>query len=168
MSWENQMTTMLRVLIDDVSSSQRYSDERLEGVLIVAAFQILQETRFETTYTVNISTHEITPDPTEIDPQDYNFINLILLKARCIVFSGEYKTQSLNAISVTNGPSSINMAGSATAMKDMYLNACKEYEEYKMNFIAGSAGKAILTPFSLGSDTVQGDYSRGRYFRSVY
>lgn len=163
MAWENQMIEMVRVLIDDLDAA-RYSDSKIERVLMVAAYNILQETRFETTYTVNIVAQSVSPDP--VDNSDINFVNLWVLKACCIILGGEYKAQSLNAISVTNGPSSINMSGTANSTKFLYEKACEDYENYKMNYIAGTAGKAVLTPYSLGSDYAGNSLSthRGRYF----
>jgi hypothetical protein len=168
MAWEAQMIEMVRVLVDDLDTPPRYSDSKLERVLMVAAYNILQETRFESTYVVDIPAQSVEPDP--VDNSDVNFVNLWVLKACCIVLGGEYKTQSLNAISVRNGPSSIDMRGAADSALELYKKACDDYENYKMNYIAGTAGKAILTPFSPGGDSIQSDMwgHRGRYFDYRY
>lgn len=170
MSWESQMVEMVRVLVDDMSTTPTYTDKRLQRVLIVSAYQILQETRFETTYVVNILEESITPDPTD-GVQDFNFINLWALKSACIIYGSEFKTQSMNAISVKNGPTSIDLRDRAASIKFLYDKFCKDYENYKLNYIAGTAGKAILTPFSPGSDSIQANgyqYGRGGYFSDNY
>lgn len=168
MSWEKQAIEMVRVLVDDLDDVPRYSDCKLKRTLIVAAYQILQETRFESVYTINILQQTISPDPTN-SPQDMNFVNLWILKACCLVLGGEYKSQSLTAISVKDGPSSIDMRGAADSAEALYKKACEDYENYKMNYIAGTAGKAVLSPFSPGSDAVSSFYNhRGRYFNYHY
>ena len=78
------------------------------------------------------------------------------------------KTQALNAVRVNDGPSSIDMTAVANYIKYLYEYSCKKYDEYKFNYAAGNnaVGKAILSPYSPGSDVVQRsyDYVRG-YFR---
>ncbi len=176
MSWQGEMTTMVRQLIYDVDASNyTYSEERLETTILVAAQIVSTEIDFEQKYVIDVEQCTLTPDPT--DPtkalasanKDDGFINLVSLKSACIIMGSELKTNALNAVRVSDGPSSIDMTAVANYIKYLYEHACKQYEEYKFNYAAGNnaVGKAILSPYSPGSDVVQRsyDYVRGYFTR---
>ncbi len=175
MSWQGEMTTIVRHLTNDVDSSNyTYSDDRLETAILVAGQLVLTEVDFENTYTIDVEQCYLRPDPT--DPttslstvnKDDAFINLVSLKTACIIMGSEMKTQALNAVRVSDGPSSIDYTAVAANIKYLYEYACKNYEEYKFNYAAGNnaVGKAILSPYSPGSDVVT-RYTNDRrsYFR---
>lgn len=161
MSWQGEMTTIVRYLISDVDpANYSYSNERLETSILVAAQIVLVELDFENTYTIDVEQCYLSPDPT--DPttglstvnKDDAFINLTSLKAACLIMGSEMKTQALNAVRVSDGPSSIDYTAVAANIKYLYEYSCKTYEEYKFNYAAGNnaVGKAILSPYSPGSD----------------
>lgn len=163
MSWQGEMTTVVRTLISDLDpSNYTYSNERLETSILVAAQIAMVEVDFENTYTVDVEQCYLSPDPT--DPRtglatankDDAFINLVCLKTACLIMGSEMKTQALNAVRVSDGPSSIDYTAVAGNIKFLYEYACKTYEEYKFNYAAGNnaVGKAILSPYSPGSDVV--------------
>jgi hypothetical protein len=163
MSWQGEMTTIVRTLISDVDpNSYTYSDVRLETSILVAAQIVLTEVDFENTYTVDVDQSLLSPDPTNPTEGSSNlnkddaFINLICLKTACIIMGSEMKTQALNAVRVSDGPSSIDYTAVAANIKFLYEYACKTYEAYKFNYAAGNnaVGKAILSPYSPGSDVV--------------
>ena len=163
MSWQGEMTTIIRTLISDVDpTSYTYSDVRLETSILVAAQIVLTEVDFENTYTVEVYQSLLSPDPTNPTAASSNlnkddaFINLICLKTACIIMGSEMKTQALNAVRVSDGPSSIDYTAVAANIKFLYEYACKTYEAYKFNYAAGNnaVGKAILSPYSPGSDVV--------------
>lgn len=167
MSWQGEMTTIVRYLVNDVDpSSYTFSDDRIETTILVSAQLVLTEVDFENTYTVDVEQCYLSPDPT--DPttglatanKDDGFINLVSLKTACIVLGSEMKTHSLTSIRVSDGPSSVDSTSVAKNLQFLYEHACKKYEEYKFNYLAGtnSAGKAILSPYSPGSDVVTGHY----------
>ena len=160
MSWQGEITTIVRTLINDLDSTNyTYSNPRLETTILVAAQIVLTEIDFENIYTIDVEQCYLTPDPT--DPttglttanKDDAFINLVSLKTACIIMGSEMKTQALNAVKVTDGPSSIDYTAVATNIRYLYEFACKSYEEYKFNYAAGSnaVGKAILSPYAPGS-----------------
>lgn len=175
MSWQGEMTTMVRHLVNDVDSTNyTYTDERLETSILVAAQIVQTEVDFENTYIIDVEQCYLNPDPT--DPatglatadKDDPFINLVSLKAACIIYGSEMKTQSLNAVRISDGPSSIDCTAVAANIKFLYQYACEQYDEYKFNYAAGNnaVGKAILSPYSPGSDVVT-RYTNDRrsYFR---
>ena len=174
MSWQGEMTTIVRQLIYDVDpANYTYSADRLETTILVAAQLVSTEIDFEKTYVIDVEQCTLSPDPT--DPtqavadanKDDGFINLVSLKASCIIMGSEMKTQALNAVRVSDGPSSIDMTAVAGYIKYLYEHSCSQYEEYKFNYAAGNnaVGKAILSPYAPGSDVVTRgyDYVRG-YF----
>lgn len=161
MSWQGEMTTIVRTLVNDVDSTNyTYSNDRLETTILVAAQIVLTEVDFENTYTVDVEQCYLSPDPT--DPttglatvnKDDAFINLVSLKTACIIMGSEMKTHSLNAVKVSDGPSSIDFTAVAANIRYLYEFSCKAYEEYKFNYAAGNnaVGKAILSPYAPGSD----------------
>jgi hypothetical protein len=163
MSWQGEMSTIVRHLINDLDSTNyTYTDQRIETSILVSAQIVLSEVDFENTYTVDVEQCYLNPDPT--DPttglatvnKDDGFINLVSLKTACLILGSEMKTQSLNAVRVSDGPSSIDYTAVAANIKYLYEFSCKQYEEYKFNYAAGSnaVGKAILSPYSPGSDVV--------------
>jgi hypothetical protein len=161
MSWRGEMVTIVRHLINDVDSSNyTYSDSRLETTILVSAQIVLTEVDFENQYVVNVDRCHLNPDPT--DPttglatanKDDGFINLVSLKTACLILGSEMKTQALNAVRVSDGPSSIDYTAVAGNIKFLYEHACKAYQEYKFNYAAGNnaVGKAIISPYAPGSD----------------
>ena len=175
MSWQGEMTTMVRTLISDVDpSNYTYSNQRLETTILVAAQIVMTEIDFENKYTVDVEQCYITPDPTDATTphatinRDDAFINLVSLKTACIIMGSELKTQSLNAVKVVDGPSSIDFTAVAANIRYLYDYSCKNYEEYKFNYAAGNnaVGKAILSPYSPGSNVaLRYDSSFRQYIR---
>lgn len=175
MSWQGEMTTIVRYLISDVDSTNyTYSNRRVETTVLVAAQIVLMEADFENIYTVDVEQCHLNPDPT--DPttglstanKDDAFINLVSLKTACMIMGSEMKTQALNAVRVSDGPSSIDYTAVATNIKFLYEYSCKTYEEYKFNYAAGNnaVGKAVLSPYSPGSNVAHSNGSNYRqYFR---
>ena len=115
------------------------------------------EVSFTTTYTVSIAGPTISPDPVSL--VDNGFINLVVLKAACILVTSEYRTASAKGLSVKDGPSSIDGRQVATSKGALAGDMCKKYEDAKKAYQAGdrSAGQAIVGPYNIGYS----DYIRG-------
>lgn len=175
MSWQGEMVTILRQLVGDTDpDSYRYSDNRLETTILVAAQTTLSEIDFEKTYVVDVERCYISPDPTEatvsldVADRDDGFINLVCLKAACLITNAEWIKESRNAVRVSNGPSSIDYTQVAAQFKSMSESFIRQYEDYKFALKAGAAavGKVVLTPYSPGSDVAFRQYDTYRgYFR---
>ena len=174
MSWQGEMTTIVRHLTNDVDpSSYTFSDDRIETTILVSAQLVSTEVDLENTYIVDVEQCYLSPDPT--DPttglatanKDDGFINLVSLKTACIILGSEMKTHSLTAMRVSDGPSSVDSTNIAKNLQFLYEHACQKYEDYKFNYASGTnaAGKAILSPYSPGSDVVTGhyNYTHGNY-----
>ena len=165
MAWQDEMSTIVRYLVNDTdTTSPTFSDERIETSILVGAQLVNNEIDFSQTYTVEVEGGSISPDPTT-PTRDNNFINIVSLRAGCIILGSEVKTQGLSAIRVSDGPSSIDMSRTVDGIKVMYDEICARYEDAKMQYKAnGVVGEAILSPYSPGSDVVNRTYDhRGWY-----
>lgn len=160
MSWQGEIGTIVRHLINDVDpTNYTYSDERIETTILVACQLVSQEVKFENTYLVDVEQCRLTPDPTDpttspsLQAKDDGFINISALKASCIILGSELKTQGLNSVKVTDGPSSVDYTSVAKNLQFLYEFSCNKYDEYKLNYQMGNSnvGQAILSPYSPGS-----------------
>ena len=154
--WQTTMVKIVRHLVDDVAETT-YDDGRLEETVAVAAQLLLNEIDFEQTYTINLDTISISPDPTTSNAMDESFITIVSLKAACILVSSELKSNSLTALRVVDGPSTIDNREVIAGLKIIQADICGRLEHSIMQYKAGisPAGQAILSPYSPGSDTVR-------------
>ena len=172
MSWQGQLSTMVRYLVNDVEpESYKYSDKRIETTILVSAQIVTLEVDLNNVYSINVEQCYLSPDPTDQATQDNAFINLVSLKSAIIIIGGEVRTEASNAISIKDGPSAIDLRGVASTLAILYKDLSDKYTKLLLDYRAGGsiAGKAILGPYSNGSDFVartHNDYDfRGGYFR---
>ena len=156
MTWQNEMSLIVRPLINDLdSSSYTFTHDRVEESILVATQLMLNEIDFEQTYTVDVDSSSLSPDPTTLSNKDDTFITLVSLKTAHLLLGSEIKTNSLNAISLKDGPSSIDLRGIVQGLKILYEDIGTRYDHAKLAYQMGtSAGQAILSPYSPGSDAV--------------
>jgi hypothetical protein len=152
MAWTETMVTMLRVLINDLATPETYTDERLQQVLVVAATYVQQEIEFNTTYTIDIGTPDISPDPTLTATKDDVFTNFTVLKAACIIDTSQLRTEALRAgVEARCGPAMVKILGDRLAGFKILLDegACAAYQQLKLEYTIGNAQavKAVLSPF---------------------
>lgn len=150
MAWDDDMVTMLRVLVNDIDSTT-YTDDKLIQTILVAAFQVKQEATFPYEYTVSLSNQTISPDPTVAATSDESFYNLTCLKAAAITDRGSAILAARRAISVRDGSSAIDLRGPLAgwlALLKTGWNAV--YEAAKNDYLlsgATIAGAMVLSPF---------------------
>jgi hypothetical protein len=123
MSWKVDMVLMFRSLIGDLDET-KYTDERLKQVLVVGAYNVVNDADFSNSYAVSVSSVSISPDP--ITEKDTDFSVLTLYKSACILVGSEAKTESSNAIAIKDGPSSIDLRGVSRSLSAMYMDFCKK------------------------------------------
>ena len=155
MSWQGQLSTITRYLVDDIDSTKyKYSDSRIETTIVVASQFVTLEVDLENTYTINVEQCSLSPDPTDAGTKDDAFINLVCLKAACIIVGSEVRSESGNAISIKDGPSAIDLRGVASTLVVLYKDLCEKYDKLLLDYRAGRsiAGQAILGPYSPGSE----------------
>lgn len=164
MSWQGEMSTIVRHLINDLdSSAYKYSDSRLESSLLVSSQLVTLQIDFNNTYTINIEQCSLSPDPTDAGTKDNAFINLACLKTACIIVGSEVRSEAGNAISIKDGPSSIDLRGVASTLMALYGDLCEKYDKLVLDYRAGNsvAGQAILGPYSPGSEYISRGYLGG-------
>lgn len=159
MSWQNEMVVILRHLIDDVCATV-YTDPRLEETIIVAAQLVNLEVDFDKVYTIDIDSLILTPDPTSA-VRDNAFINLVVLKAACIILAGEAKANALQAIKIKDGPTEIDTGQRHKALETRVTHVCEDFTRAKLQYVTGDGrtGQAVMTPFTW--DRNDSDVSRG-------
>jgi len=151
MAWEEEMVDLLRVMVNDYDAPRTYSDDNLQRVVAVAAFQVQREVAFATAYAVSVTDATISPDPTEGDGKDDAFVNLVTQKAACIIDRGGAAIAASRAISVRDGGSAVDLrgvfAGKLALLKQGW---CAVYQDSKREHVSGMgrvAGAAVMTPF---------------------
>lgn len=144
MSVETSSLTILRHIIDDVGTTLEYTDERLIELLYVASVYVNLE--LGTAYSINICAQTISPEP------DSPFYTLVALKAACLLIRGVQSSYSKSDFKVTDGPSTVDLKGTADKLKTSADGFCNQYERAKMSFLMGNSeyggGYAISTPNS--------------------
>ena len=165
MPWNIDLVLMIRSLIGDLDRA-KYTDERLKQVLVVGAYNVINDADFSNTYTVDVASVSISPDP--ISENDTDFSTLTVYKAACILLGSEVKTEAANAISIKDGPSAIDLRGVTQNLSIMYNDLCAKYDHLLKTYQYNNTlvGQAVLGPYSPGSmilGSSQFDY-RGNMF----
>ena len=151
MAWQDTMLTMLRALIGDLDATT-YSDARLEQLLVVSAHYVIHELDFDRTYTINITSPNISPDPTSIsgDTNNDTFIDFVVLKAACMADWSTYRTKALaSGIKARCGPAMLETMGHITGFKELIeFGPCAAYDVRKKEYKFGNFKvHGILSPF---------------------
>ena len=155
--WKVEMTSLLRYVINDTDASNReFTDERLCSLLVTSAQLTQGVVDFPRDYTIDIANSGISPDPIA-GAKDNGFVNLVILKAACLLAAGEYRASTNKGIVIRDGPSSVDARGLVAGKKEMMESSCKKYDAAELEFRLGNsnAGEAIIGPHR---NTV---YSRG-------
>lgn len=149
MSWETNLTIMLRVLINDLNAPQKNTDPYLQQVLVTSAILVESEMDFALAYIYDVSAITIVPDP--VTAKDIIFQSLIPLKAACIVNQGQFQTALGQGIKVRDGDSAIDTTVGFRGYRDILtLGPCQVYEQLKWKIQStqvASIGSAVMTPF---------------------
>ncbi len=171
MSWQGQISTIVRHLISDTDPTDyTFSDHRLETGILVSAQLVISQADFVNDYQVNVEACLLSPDPTDSDTKDNDFITLVSLKAACIILGGMIRKESGCAIHVKDGPSMIDSRGVTQTLIVLYESICSKFEDALFSYESGESsinGQAILGPYAPGSDLIarnNSDHRSGGYF----
>jgi hypothetical protein len=149
MSWKIEVPIIVRTLVNDMSSTPTYSDERLLQIIAVAAKYVQFDVVLDNAYTINVVNPEITPDPTAND--DSIFISLVSLKSACIVDQSVLRTKAaMEGIRAALGPAQLSVGGSLAGLKMIIEEGpCAAYDELTSHWDVreATAIRAILSPF---------------------
>lgn len=151
MNWRNEITLLIRSLINDFDETPMFSDERICQLAMVAAQHLVLEIEFNNKYTIDILNQDILPDPTSQDSRDINFVGLWGLKSACLLDQSSVRTKAhLEGISTSLGPAKLNVSNGFNGYKMLIEQGpCKMYQELKQQHILGDSSRirAVLSPF---------------------
>lgn len=169
MSWTLEIPAIVRVLINDLSDTPTYSDERILQMITVAARHVQFDVNLEHNYTVDVVNSTITPDPTT--DNDSIFIMLTSLKAACIADQSFLRTKAATeGIRAALGPAQLSVAGSLLGIKTIIEEGpCAAYDELTSHWDVkeATAIRAVLSPFvgnKFDPRSIRTNYSRHRDF----
>lgn len=149
MAWQEELTAITRVLVNDYGDSMEFSDARIHQVLAVAGKYVQFDVNLEHSYIIDVANSSISPDPT-LD-NDSIFISLVCLKAACIIDQSKFRTKAaMEGIRAALGPASLSVAGNSAAWKVMLdQGPCALYDELTSHWDVkeATAIRAILSPF---------------------
>lgn len=154
MAWQDEMTILLRNMINDVDETNyTYSDDRLETLLVVAGQLVIQDCgTFSQNFITDIENVAITPDPTDRinKTRDESFINLTCMKAACMTNLGEAKTAAAQGIEVKDQVGYMNLRWRMEGLTKLIDKSwCSIYQDLKLEYLNGTllVGVAVLSPF---------------------
>ena len=169
MTWQTDMTLIIRSIINDLDSSNyTYTDSRIQQAIAVAAQLVQKEITFPNVYEVDLSVPSITPDPTLTTPRDDAFINLVSLKTVVVIYSGELRLGAKIGIKVVDGPSQIDATSMYKNLQELLNAVVAAYNKARVDYLLGNsiAGQVISTPITSPmsvSPFSYYDYRFGRY-----
>lgn len=153
-TWQNTSLLMLRTMLNDAGCGEsKYSNDRLEDLLITSAYLLPIDINFNTTYTIDVEAYTISPDPiSQTDGTD--FISFMVLKAACIADEGNFRTAALlQGVSARCGPATITTSNYGGYLKELLTaGPCKSYDslsnEYNFSYEGKQIIKAVMSPFA--------------------
>ncbi len=147
----SSLVTMLRVVVNDITSPQAFTDGRLEQIIVVSAHYVKEESDFTQSYVVDIANETITPDPIATSTKDDIFTNLLILKSACFVDESNFRTRAAAAgIKAKCGPAMLETLDHIKGFQILLEQGpCKAYQDTRMQYQLGNlqAVRAILSPF---------------------
>jgi len=133
----------LRHIVDDTDEDNyEYSDKRLTTLIFVAASYVSSD--IAAGYDISLCGQTISPDP------DSNFINLVALRAACMLTRSVHTSWARNDFKVSDGPTTVDVKGMADKSKAAADSICQQYEKAKTDHLMGRTltGYIVSTPNS--------------------
>jgi hypothetical protein len=151
MYWQIEIPLIVRHLISDLEDPPTYSDARIQQLAVIAAQYVVKDVNLKNSYNIDIVGIEITPDPSDPETRDTDFISFIGLKTACLLDQASLRFSALSeGISATLGPASLKVGGYVAAYQSVLENGpCTTYAELTMQHNIGNATaiRAVLSPF---------------------
>lgn len=151
MYWEIEIPIIVRNLINDLETTPIYSDNRIIQLTTVAARYVTSEANLLTTYTIDIVNQTISPDPSDPETRDTDFVGLLALKAACILDQSTFRTKAaLEGIRTALGSANLAIQGNLSGYKTILdQGPCALYDQLVLDHNIGNATavSAVLSPF---------------------
>ena len=157
MAWKDVLVPLFRVGLDDLTAaSETYTDLILVKKLILATKQLIKLATFRANYTLAIDTGDgtdwdISPDPLISlgGTEDYDFTNLLLLKALCNHITQGSLAGARRAIKVKDGSTSVDTSVGSSSHRDLLERGpCQEFFVSLQQYLSGSGDYRILSNFA--------------------
>ena len=149
MAWQEDIISLVRVLINDLSDTPLYDDSRLSQTIAVAARYVQFDVVLDHFYTVDTINQTISPDPTE--DRDEIFICLVGLKTACIIDQSTFRSKAaLEGVRAALGPALLSVNNHLSGFKEILEHGpCKLYADLTEHWDVqnATAVAAILSPF---------------------
>jgi hypothetical protein len=150
--WQTEMVRLVRFMIGDINEPYKYSDERLQELIVVAAQLTKSAIPFTKEYIIDSDDLELLPDPTDTEggTRDDSFVNLVVLQAACILDQSEARSAAARGIAIRDGSSSIDLRANVQArLEILKVGWCANFAKAKYEYYSNSlsAGKGIVGPF---------------------
>lgn len=150
MSWQTELTTIVRTLINDAVEPYQFTDERIKQTILVAGKYVQFDVVLDHSYAVDVINQTITPDPTDDD--DEIFIILVSLKSACLVDQGTLRSKAaVEGVRASLGPASLSVGGAAAGWAMILEHGpCKLYDDLIEHWDVANASAiaAVIGPFS--------------------
>jgi hypothetical protein len=151
MYWKVEIPIIVRNLINDLDTIPTYTDDRINQLVVVAARYVINEVNLNIAYNIDIINTTITPDPSDPDSRDIDFVGFVALKASCLLDQSTFRTRAINeGISASLGPARLSVGGNLSGFKTILeMGPCGTYEQLVMDHNIGdiSTVRAVLSPF---------------------
>jgi hypothetical protein len=149
MSWQTDVPSLVRVLINDLTDLPTYSDDRLIQTILVAARYVQFDVVLDNSYQVDNINQIITPDPTI--NKDEIFLCLLGLKTACIIDQSTFRSKAaLEGVRAALGPALLSVNNHLSGFKEILEHGpCKLYADLTEHWDVenATAVAAILSPF---------------------
>lgn len=151
MSWQTEMTAIVRTLINDLGPNYTYTDLRIRQSIVVAAKYVQFDVVIDPLFNIDVANLTISPDPTADETTNQVFISLTCLKAACLIDQSNYRTKAvMEGIRAALGPASLNVSGNLVGWKEILAHgACAAYDAFTEHWDVANATavSAIFSPF---------------------
>lgn len=159
MAWNDVMPLMLRYIIGDVDAPEKYTDIRLQTVLLISSKFVSAEATFSHDFVSDLTLMTLTPDPTCGSTIDDWFANLTVLKAAHTMVQSEHRILTNGgAIMYKDGSATVDMRELAKHKKDLLDDLAKQYNDamlsYKMAVRPSCA--AVIGPINIRAGNMRG------------
>lgn len=149
--WQIEIPIIVRNLINDLDATPTYGDDRINQLVVVAARYVLSEVILNNEYTIDIINTTISPDPSNPETRDVDFVGFVALKAACLLDHSTLRTKAANeGISASLGPAKLSVGGNLSGYKNIIdTGPCSMYRDLVMEHNIGNISnvRAILSPF---------------------
>jgi hypothetical protein len=149
--WETEAVPLLQLLINDMDDTvRRYTDERLETVLLRTALMVKNDSKFAADYIIDLDAG--------------SFVNLMVLKAACFILRNEATQAAGQGIDIQDGSSRISLRGMVEGKMKVADDACGNYDIGLRDLARGAvAGAIILGPYRAFGGYARSYPNDGRY-----